>query len=286
MQFVIITGISGAGRTSALRAFEDIGFFCVDNLPPSLMPLLAEQCQHTLNPPIDRIACAADLRSGVFFDSFFDSMDVLREMEVPPQVLFVEASDAALVQRFKETRRKHPLHYQKKGILESIHSERTLMANTREIADKIIDTTNISPRRLKDEIISSFAPGDAQHGLTILVVSFGFKNGLPLDADLVFDVRFLANPYYVKGLAKLNGTNKEVKAFIQKDPLTQPFMDKLFDLVAFSIPQYIDEGKAYLTIAIGCTGGKHRSVMMANELGKFLDSQGYRAMVQHRDMQR
>ncbi|MGC8862491.1 MAG: RNase adapter RapZ, partial [Armatimonadota bacterium] len=199
-------------------------------------------------------------------------------------VLFLEASDSELIKRFKETRRKHPLVTAQRGINEAIRLEREMLDDLKEIADKIIDTTNLEPEHLRRAIREFFGPENAQERLMIAVVSFGFKHGVPLDADVVFDVRFLANPFWVPRLKNLNGTHPDVVQYVLSDPLTEPLLEKLFDLTEFSIPQYIREGKAYLTIAIGCTGGKHRSVVIADELARFLRAANYVVRVEHRDV--
>lgn len=283
MRFVIITGISGSGKSQALRVFEDLGFYCVDNLPPALLPNLADLgAGETQN-----IACVVDVRAGTGLDALQPALDELAKREVDTTILFLEASDPVLVNRFKETRRKHPLLLEAGGILPSIQRERELLTDLKDHANKVIDTSDHTPRSLA-QILTELFGGQSgpQAGLVITVVSFGFKHGLPLDADLVFDVRFLANPHYVRELRWQDGQQSAVVEFVKQDPLTQPFLDKLSDLVNFSIPPYIQEGKAYLTIAVGCTGGRHRSVMVAEELASFLRSRGYQPLVQHRDIKK
>lgn len=283
MRFVIITGISGSGKSQALRVFEDLGFYCVDNLPPALLPNLADLGAGD----VSNIACVVDVRAGAGLEALQPALDELAQREVDTTVLFLEASDPVLVNRFKETRRKHPLLLEAGGILPSILRERELLTDLKDHADKVIDTSDHTPRSLA-QILTELFGGQSgpQAGLVITVVSFGFKHGLPLDADLVFDVRFLANPHYVRELRWQDGQQNAVVEFVKQDPLTQPFLDKLYDLVNFSIPPYIQEGKAYLTIAIGCTGGRHRSVMVAEELAGFLRSRGYQPLVQHRDIKK
>lgn len=311
MQFVIITGISGSGKSLALRIFEDLGFYCVDNMPPALIPQLASICgqngramaasdepapvpdhdhlaaevpPRSPHPPHGaRVACVTDVRAGAHLAELEPALRELERIGVTPQFLFLDASDSVLVNRFKETRRKHPLLVPSGGILGSIAAEREMLTGLKERADKVIDTSDYNPRALSRTLSELFGADGSREGLTINVTSFGFKHGLPLDADLVFDVRFLANPHYVRELRWQDGRDEAVRSFVMLDPLTQPFLDKLFDLVDFTLPQYVAEGKAYLTIAIGCTGGRHRSVMVAEELAGFLRGKGYDPLIHHRD---
>jgi RNase adapter protein RapZ len=296
MQFVIITGISGSGKSLALRVFEDMGFYCVDNMPPALIPQLASLClgdgpqgsevrgQGSGSSPCDaRVACVTDVRAGIHLAELGPALLELEQRGVTPQFLFLDASDSVLVNRFKETRRKHPLLVASGGILGSIAAEREMLKELKERADKVIDTSDYNPRALSRTLSELFGANGSREGLTINVISFGFKHGLPLDADLVFDVRFLANPHYVRELRWQDGRDEAVRSFVMQDPLTPPFLEKLFDLVGFTLPEYVAEGKAYLTIAIGCTGGRHRSVMVAEELAAFLRGKGYEPLVHHRD---
>lgn len=283
MRFVIITGISGSGKSQALRIFEDLGYYCVDNLPPALLPQLADHG----NARMPRVAVVVDVRAGEGLEDLEPVLDQLKSRKVDTTILFLEASDPVLVNRFKETRRKHPLLLEAGGILPSIQRERELLTDLKDRADKVVDTSDHTPRSLSQLITELFAEqAGPQAGLVITVLSFGFKHGLPLDADLVFDVRFLANPHYVRELRWQDGQQKDVVEYIRQDPLTEPFLAKLNDLVDFSVPHYIQEGKAYLTIAVGCTGGRHRSVMVAEEIAGFLRSRGYDPLVQHRDVKK
>lgn len=283
MRFVIITGISGSGKSQALRIFEDLGYYCVDNLPPALLPELADLGKGRYA----NIACVVDVRAGQGLEALPPALDELGKRDLQTTILFLEASDPVLVNRFKETRRKHPLLLEAGGILPSIQRERELLTDLKDHAHKVIDTSDHTPRSLSQMLTELFGDqGGPQAGLVITVVSFGFKHGLPLDADLVFDVRFLKNPHYERELRWQDGQQTAVADFVRTDPLTQPFIEKLCDLVDFSIPPYIQEGKAYLTIAIGCTGGRHRSVMVAEELSGFLRSRGYDPLVQHRDIKK
>jgi len=283
LRFVILTGISGSGKSQALRIFEDLGFYCVDNLPPALLPQLADLGAGRF----PNIAVVVDVRAGVGLDALEPALEDLAHRDLRMTILFLDASDPVLVNRFKETRRKHPLLPEAGGILNSIQRERELLTDLKDHAHKLIDTSDHTPRSLTQLLTELFAEQtDAHAGLVITVVSFGFKHGLPLDADLVFDVRFLRNPHYERELRWQDGQQTPVVEFIREDPLTEPFITRLCDLVDFSIPPYIREGKAYLTIGVGCTGGRHRSVMVAEELTAFLRSRGYNPLVQHRDIKK
>ncbi len=285
-KLVIITGMSGSGKSLAINTFEDLNFFCIDNLPPELLPAAVNLWQPPSVP--EDVAIVADARAGQFFGKLLEVAQSLRAEPPPhfarPVLLFLNASDSELVKRFKETRRKHPLVTSERGILDAIKLEREMLADLCEHADKIIDTTNLEPEGLRRLIRGFFGSSEVQERLMISVVSFGFKHGVPLDADLVFDVRFLANPFWVPSLRELDGRNEAVAEYVLSDPLTEPLMEKLFDLVEFSIPQYMKEGKAYLTIAIGCTGGKHRSVVIADALASFLAGANYNVRIEHRDL--
>ena len=286
MNLVLITGMSGAGKALAARVFEDIGYTVVDNLPPVLLPELVEKCIGIGDqPPGQWLAVIVDSRAGAFFAGLTPALDLVRKRGVKPTVLFLDASDAVLVQRFKETRRRHPLFDEYGGILGSVRAERAMLEDLKEASDKVIDTSELGAHDLRNQLLSDFSPSrGSQVAITITITSFGFKYGLPLDADLVFDVRFLVNPHYVEDLRLYDGRNQLVEEYVVNDPNCGFFLDKLYDLLLFSIPQYITEGKAYLTIAIGCTGGRHRSVVVAEKLGVFLREQGHRALVQHRDV--
>jgi UPF0042 nucleotide-binding protein len=283
LRFVIITGISGSGKSQALRIFEDLGYYCVDNLPPALLPQLADLSDGRA----PHVACVVDVRAGAALEGLEPALHALDQRQVKTTILFLEASDPMLVNRFKETRRKHPLLLDAGGILPSILRERELLTDLKDRAHKIIDTSDHTPRSLSQLLSELFSEqAGPQAGMVITVLSFGFKHGLPLDADLVFDVRFLANPHYVRELRWQDGQQTPVAEFIRQDPLTQPFLDKLFEFVDFSIPPYVREGKAYLTIAVGCTGGRHRSVMVAEDLAAFLRRGGYEPLIQHRDIKK
>lgn len=279
MRFVIITGLSGAGRTLALRIFEDHGYFCVDNLPPALIPKFAELCRQTRK---NKIALVMDIRGGDFFDHLFESLKGLKNMGYSYQILFLDASDEVLIKRYKESRRRHPLALEKR-IIDGINLERKKLEPLKATANVIIDTSFKTPAQLKDEIVRRFIEAEKEEGLLINLVSFGFKQGLPLDADLVFDVRFLPNPFYVESLRMLTGNDSKVREYVMNCPESQKFLEKLTDLLEFLIPCYIREGKSQLVIAVGCTGGKHRSVTIVNELASLLREKGHKVIVEHRD---
>ncbi len=281
IQIVIITGMSGAGKTVAVQSFEDLGYFCIDNLPPTLLPKFIEMVNET-DGKLTKLALVMDLRGRDFFDSLFPAIDALGQNEhVQPKVLFLDAKDDALVRRYKETRRSHPLA--PKGLpLEGIRAERTLLEEIKGRAQYYLDTTDMKPSELKERIIRLFGD-DNGSVFNVNVVSFGFKYGIPIDADLVFDVRFLPNPYYVDTMREKTGQEAEVADYVFKWSETKQFLKKLMDLLAFTLPHYKREGKSQLVIAIGCTGGKHRSVAIAEYIGKQLERE-YVTKVTHRDI--
>jgi len=282
--FVIVTGLSGAGRSTALKNFEDLGYFCVDNLPTTLIPKFAEICLQ-LKDKIDKVALGIDIREGDFLDDLFSSLEELGKMGFSHQILFLEASNSVLVRRYSETRRKHPLDTEGRSMLEVIIKERKRLMGIKERADKIIDTTSLTPQEFKQVIFSSFRETPELDTMNVSLVSFGYKYGIPVDADLVIDTRFLPNPHYIERLRPLTGNNPEVSRFVLKSAVTQKFLRKYFGLLKFLIPYYIKEGKSYLTIAVGCTGGRHRSVIIVNKLKKFLDKK-YPVKTQYRDIEK
>ena len=285
MRFLLVTGLSGAGKTSVNRYLEDMGAFCVDNLPPNMMFKMMEAfAQSTINCSL--VAMAVDVRSAVFFDAkaVSDLISETRELGYTIESLFLEASDEALVRRYKETRREHPLADDHLSLTDAIAKEREIMQPLRETANYIIDTTTLKTRDLKARLIGIFSGESQSSGIRVELSSFGFKRGLPRQADLVYDVRFLPNPFYIKGLGSHTGLDADVREFVLKNPITMEFVAKLEDLLAFLLPHYQEEGKHRLSVAIGCTGGAHRSVAIAERLGEFLRSKGYQVSISHRDL--
>lgn len=278
MNIVIITGLSGAGKTIAMHAFEDMGYYCVDNLPSQLLPKFIELCEQSAN--VDKVAAVMDIRGG----QFFDQLEFLTDLSHPVQILFLEADDRTLVARFKESRRNHPLTPD--GSLErGIDLERERLSPMRARADVILDTSEITAAQLRQKLFSLFALDGAQGKLlNVSLISFGFKYGLPMDADLVFDIRFLPNPHYQEALRDLTGLEPAVRDYVMGWTLTRQFLKKVKDLLSFLVPCYIAEGKTQLIIAIGCTGGKHRSVTIANILAAFFTDLGQNVSTLHRDM--
>ncbi len=283
LRFVIITGLSGAGKTQAIRSLEDLGFFCVDNLPPALIPKFAELCMQSSGGAVRQVALVIDIRGGEFFDDLFEALKGLEQVGLPYEVLFLEANDEVLVRRYKETRRRHPLAPQG-NILEGIKAERRRLEEIKGKANVIIDTSDLTPQRLREEIFQIFSTEKEHRRIIVTIVTFGFKYGLPLDADLVFDVRFLPNPHYVESLRPLTGKSEEVRDYVLKWPVTGKFMRRLVSLIRFLLPHYVNEGKSQLTIAIGCTGGQHRSVVIGEGLAEVLRGDGNTVVVEHRDI--
>ncbi|SHJ63473.1 RNase adapter RapZ [Paramaledivibacter caminithermalis] len=281
MKFVIITGLSGAGKSQAMKCMEDLGFYCVDNLPPVLIPKFAELC-FSNRGEIQKIALVIDIRGRKFFNDLFKSLDQLKNNGYKYEILFLDASDETLIKRFKETRRVHPLNTEGR-IIDGINSERQRLEELKLRADKIINTSDMTPGELKEEIKKVYIEG-TNNNIIISVLSFGFKKGIPLDADLVFDVRFLPNPHYIPELKEFTGNDKNVRDYVMKWPESIDFVKKLNDLIDFLIPYYEREGKYQLVIAIGCTGGKHRSVTVANILYDYLKEKGHRVKINHRDV--
>ncbi|MHB8926454.1 MAG: RNase adapter RapZ [Bacillota bacterium] len=284
VRFVIISGLSGAGKTRVLQSLEDLGYFCVDNLPPGLIPKFAELCSQPENK-LTRVALVTDIRGGEFFDSLFESLEYLEESGFPYQILFLEADDETLIRRYKETRRRHPLA-QQGSVLEGIREERLRLQELRGRATWIIDTTDLTPQKLREQIVEIFSRDEGLQRLIITLVSYGFKHGLPLDADLIFDVRFLPNPHYVDNLRPLDGNDERVREYVMKWPAAQKFLRRVQSLVEFLLPHYENEGKSQLTVGIGCTGGRHRSVVIAERLAEWLRGKGYTVLVEHRDISR
>lgn len=284
-QFVIVTGLSGAGKSQAIKCFEDLGFFCVDNLPPTLIPKFAELCAHS-DGKVRRIALVVDVRSGELFNDLQAALQELRDMGFGYKVLFLDASQDALINRFKTTRRRHPLAARHRTLIDSIQAERRRLEDIKERADKVIDTSTLAVRELKEEIAGLFVRGAETDKMLVSVVSFGYKFGVPVDSDLVFDVRFLVNPHYVSEFQHRTGADREVIDFIMADPGSGRFLRRLFGFIDACLPLYAKEGKSYLTIAIGCTGGRHRSVTISDMLADHLRERGCEAIVDHRDVKR
>ena len=283
LQLIIITGLSGAGKGLAQHHFEDFGFFCVDNLPPSLLPMFAELCGRG---NIGRVAIVVDVRGGTFFNDLTDALEQLARDGVEPQILYLDADDDLLVKRFKETRRRHPLSDEATDLQSAIAAERAALTNLRARADKIVNTSHVTPRELRAAIEGTFLKGGDRAQMLVQINSFGFKHGLPTDADLVFDVRFLPNPNYDREIGHLDGYSNAVIDYVMRETVTQEFLNHLGSFVDFCVPQYEKEGKSYLSIAIGCTGGRHRSVVLSNWLAARLDEAGNRVSVSHRDLHR
>lgn len=281
-ELVILTGISGAGKASALKAFEDLGFHCVDNLPLELLLEFAGLVSKSAE--MARAAIVVDVREGATLDRLPQVLKSVKKL-LPTRVVFLDAQDAVLVRRFSETRRPHPLG-RSETVERSLVEERQLLDPIRNVADMLIDTSNFNVHELRAHIQARFSHEDGSKRLQVSCVSFGFKNGVPLDADLVFDVRFLPNPHFVPEFRPLTGLSAKVESYILSFPQSREFLDRVTELLVFLLPHYIHEGKSYLTIAFGCTGGQHRSVMIAEEIAKRLARHGYRIKTVHRDMPR
>jgi len=284
LSFVVITGLSGAGKSFAIKCLEDMGFFCVDNLPTTLIPTFADLIMRS-EQPIHRVALGVDVREGAYLSRLLDIIGELRTRGHAVEVLFLEASEEALVRRYHETRRRHPLAGDGNA-LDGIRAERKALSDLREVADRIVDTSALTVHQLKDRLVELYVAPKARPGLAPSLVSFGFKHGVPLDADLVFDVRFLPNPHFVDALRALDGRDERVRTFVLNHPESKELLRRLEDFLRFVLPCYEREGKAYLTVAVGCTGGHHRSVTVAEELKRFLSGIGYAPTVVHRDLQR
>lgn len=285
MQFIIVSGLSGAGKSKAAASLEDLGFYCVDNMPAEMIPQFAQLCLATKGR-YEKVALVTDVRGSLSFDVLFQSLDTLDQMGLRYSILFVEATTEVLVKRFKETRRLHPLMRDGTPMLEALERERTLLEPIRNRANVILDTSKLSTGMLRGMLIDMVAGGLRERAMTVNVLSFGFKHGIPLEADLVFDVRFLPNPYYIPELRNKTGLDEDVHQFVFQYQATKDFMDKLEDLINFTLPQYVEEGKTELVIAVGCTGGRHRSVAVASELAAFITKRGYTVVLDHRDMNR
>lgn len=284
MQLIIVTGMSGAGKSTAIKALEDEGFYCIDNLPPALIPTFTELCigqQEKFN----KVALGIDIRGGTLFTDLFSSLDTIKENGYEYDILFLDSSDDILIKRYKETRRIHPLV--KSGrIEEGVEKERLLLEEVKQRAHHIIDTTNLLPKDVKNIVLKIYIREEDFNSLMITVVTFGFKYGIPMDSDLVFDVRFLPNPYYDPEIRPFTGNDQVVQDYVMQNDVSVEFLNKLDDMIGFLIPHYVKEGKNQLVISIGCTGGKHRSVTIGNMVFEKLKTLGHSVFIQHRDIEK
>ena len=285
MEFVIISGMSGAGKSKAASFMEDMGFFCVDNLPAPLITKFAELGMAG-SGEYDRVVLVTDVRSGANFDGLFQALDELRVRHCAYSILFMDAADDTIIKRYKETRRSHPLAEECETLEQSIALERERMAGVKARADYILDTSSMPTAKLKGELNRLFGRGQKMEGMQVSVMSFGFKHGLPREADLVFDVRFLPNPYYVLELRALTGLDDKVRDYVYASQTTDEFLKRVKDLLGFLLPRYKEEGKTGLVVAVGCTGGHHRSVAIAHDLAGHVKSLGYPVVENHRDLGR
>jgi UPF0042 nucleotide-binding protein len=281
VDFTIITGLSGAGRSEAAKCLEDLDYFVVDNLPPALIGKMAELANGAGGPA--RVAIVADVRGGVFFNELSRGLEDLKGLGVRYRILFLEASDDDLLNRFEATRRRHPLAPADR-VVEGIRKERLMMESLKEEADLIIDTSGLTPHELRDRVRQAFAKGQGETGLQVSILSFGFKYGVPRDVDVVLDVRFLPNPHWIRELRPLPGTAEKVRSWVKRQEAYAPFMERLAGLLDVTVPGYRSEGKAYLVIGVGCTGGRHRSVVVAEELAGYFRSHDLPVAVEHRDL--
>ena len=281
MKAVIITGLSGAGKTQAIDCLEDMGYYCIDNMPPALIRSFIDLTAN--GKGIDKAAFIIDVRGGSLFDDLKESLDELKKDDIDYKILYLEASDSTLIRRYNETRRTHPLA-EGGSVSSGLKKEREMLQELRDQADYIIDTSNMKTAQLWAEIKQIITSGENQKSFTINITSFGYKRGTPMAGDMVFDMRFIPNPYYVKSLRPLTGNNAKVSRYVLKHQVTQDFIEKALDMVEMLIPFYIKEGKYSLNICIGCTGGHHRSVAVANELNRRLRQMGKRTTLEHRDL--
>jgi RNase adapter protein RapZ len=284
MTFVVITGLSGAGKSYAIKCFEDMGFFCVDNLPTTLIPTFADLIARA-GDKYQRVALGVDVREGEYLSHLLEALAALRQRGHVVEVLFFEANEEALVRRYRETRRRHPLAPDG-NVLDGIRAERKALSTVREVADRVVDTSVMTVHQLKDLLIDAYVAPRSRPGLAVSLVSFGFKHGVPFDADLVFDVRCLPNPHFVEKLRPLDGRDSQVREFVMDHDESRELLRRITDFLRFVLPAYQREGKAYLTIAVGCTGGRHRSVALVEELRAVIDELGLTPTLVHRDIDR
>ena len=285
MEFVIITGLSGAGKTSALHAMEDIGYYCVDNIPPLLLDTFYDLCENSADKRMKKVAVVVDMRSGNMFNELANIISKSKLDGKRFKMLFLDTKDDTLLIRYKETRRKHPLAAEFAGgsIERAVALEIELMKPVKSISDYVIDTSSMTPKQLKERVTTMFSQGDSS-GMLVTCMSFGFKYGIPLEADLIFDVRCLPNPFYIKELKHKTGLDEEVRNYVLGFDITQQFIEKLISYLDFSLPLYKEEGKSELVIGIGCTGGKHRSVTLAEVISEHLKKSKHRVLTHHRDI--
>ena len=283
MRFIIVTGLSGAGKSEATNALEDMGYFCVDNLPPKLIKKFAEVCKQSKGS-IDKVALVMDIRGGIFFDDLFESLSELSKEQFQYEILFLDTSDEVLVKRFKEKRRSHPLAPGGR-VTTGIELERQKLRDVKDKADVIIDTSKYAIKDLREEMARKFGDKEMpEKQMAITILSFGFKYGIPVDSDLVFDVRFIPNPFYIPELKPFSGNDEPVKNYVMEQTETQTFLQKVNDMFEFLIPNYQKEGKRQLIISIGCTGGRHRSVAIANSIYETLRANNHDVYIEHRDI--
>ena len=283
MRFIIVTGLSGAGKSEATNALEDMGYFCVDNLPPKLIKKFAEVCKQSKGS-IDKVALVIDIRGGIFFDDLFESLSELSKEQFQYEILFLDTSDEVLVKRFKEKRRSHPLAPGGR-VITGIELERQKLRDVKDKADVIIDTSKYAIKDLREEMARKFGDKEMpEKQMAITILSFGFKYGIPVDSDLVFDVRFIPNPFYIPELKPFSGNDEPVKNYVMEQTETQTFLQKANDMFEFLIPNYQKEGKRQLIISIGCTGGRHRSVAIANSIYETLRANNHDVYIEHRDI--
>ena len=285
MKFILISGLSGAGKSKAASFLEDMGYYVADNLPAPLIPKFAELCMAGQGQ-YQKVALVTDIRGGQTFDGLFDALDQLRDMGCAYQILFVEASLETIIKRYKETRRSHPLAKAGRSLAEAVALERTALEPVRKRAEYVLDTSALSTAKLRGEVLRLFGDGGSTPAMSVSVISFGFKYGIPIEADLVFDVRFLPNPYYIAELRPQTGLDAGVRDFVFGYQQTRDLMVHLEGLLSFLLPLYVEEGKTALVIAVGCTGGHHRSVAVTRALADFIRQKGYNASESHRDMTR
>ena len=285
MEFIIVSGLSGAGKSKVATFLEDMGFYCVDNLPAPLIPPLAELCMASPGK-YDRVALVMDIRGGQTFEAPFAALAQLEEMNCAYKILFVEATAETIIKRYKETRRSHPLAKEGRTLPQAVELERAAMEEVRRRASYIIDTTALSTAKLRGEILRLFGEPGAMPGMSVSVVSFGFKHGIPIEADLVFDVRCLPNPFYIAELRDQTGLDEGIRSFLFGYRQTADLIKHLEDMLSFLLPLYVEEGKTALVIAVGCTGGHHRSVFITHALADFIRQKGYPISENHRDMTR